>query len=81
MKGGLHVRRVNLGQTCSKLHTCVHQTMVYAAAAPVLLLLLLSMPPSTAIQRNLVLRFKDDTIDDSIQLAQLLQTRCRYLYC
>lgn len=26
-----------------------------------------------AIQRNLVLRFKDDTIDDSLQLTQLLQ--------
>lgn len=28
-----------------------------------------------AVQRNLVLRFKDDTIDDSLQLAQLLQNR------
>lgn len=28
-----------------------------------------------AIQRNLVLRFKDDTIDDSLQLTQLLQNR------
>lgn len=28
-----------------------------------------------AIQRNLILRFKDDTIDDSLQLTQLLQNR------
>lgn len=42
------------------------------------LLLLPVMPAAAvpaAIQRNLVLRFKDDTIDDSLELTQLLQNR------
>jgi hypothetical protein len=29
---------------------------------------------AAGVSRNLVLRFKDDTIDDSIELAQLLQS-------
>jgi hypothetical protein len=30
--------------------------------------------PPAGVERNLVLKFKDDTIDDSIELAQLLQS-------